>query len=88
MQGINVDVIMQLITAFVFIYFIIVFSTVFESEYPDTLVDLHNRPWWRLIIIFFVISASIWNPTIGIVAGTVVFFYLADLNILSQPLIS
>jgi hypothetical protein len=88
MQGIKFDIIMQLIIAFVFIYFIIVFSTVFESEYPNTLVDLHNRPWWRFFIIFFVISASIWNPTIGIVAGIVVFFYLADLNILSQPLIA
>ena len=65
---------------------IIQYSSVFEQEYHTKLINLYMYPWWRMLIIFLVISAAIWCPRIGILVAVVVFFYLSDMNLLISPL--
>jgi hypothetical protein len=64
---------------------IIQYSSVFEQEYHTKLINLYMYPWWRMLIIFLVISAAVWNPRIGILVALVVFFYLSDMNTLITP---
>jgi hypothetical protein len=64
---------------------IIQYSSVFEQEYHTKLINLYMYPWWRMLIIFLVISAAVWNPRIGILVAVVVFFYLSDMNTLITP---
>ena len=64
---------------------IIQYSSVFEQEYHTKLINLYMYPWWRMLIIFLVISAAIWCPRIGILVAVVVFFYLSDMNTLITP---
>ena len=64
---------------------IIQYSSIFEREYHTKLINLYMYPWWRMLIIFLVISAAIWSPRIGILVALVVFFYLSDMNTLITP---
>ena len=64
---------------------IIQYSSVFEQEYHTKLINLYMYPWWRMLIIFLVISAAIWSPRIGILVALAVFFYLSDMNTLITP---
>ena len=64
---------------------IIQYSSIFEQEYHTKLINLYMYPWWRMLIIFLVISAAIWSPRIGILVALVVFFYLSDMNTLITP---
>lgn len=61
-------------------------STMFEAEYGDKLVDLYLAPWWRILVVLFVITAAIWCPRVGIVVALLAFFYLNDMETLISPL--
>jgi hypothetical protein len=78
------EVVQPLIILFAVVV-IIQYSSVFEQEYHTKLINLYMYPWWRMLIIFLVISAAVWNPRIGILVALVVFFYLSDMNTLITP---
>jgi len=65
---------------------LIQYSSLFEQEYHTKLIDLYVYPWWRILIIFLVITSALWCPRIGILVGLAVFFYLSDMNTLITPL--
>jgi hypothetical protein len=65
---------------------LIQYSSLFEQEYHAKLIDLYVYPWWRILIIFLVITSALWCPRIGILVGLAVFFYLSDMNTLITPL--
>jgi len=62
------------------------YSTLLEEEYNETLIHLYIYPWWRMLLVLFVITSVIWSPYIGIIIGLIVFFYLSDMNILINPI--
>ena len=64
---------------------IVKYSTIFEEEYSQKLTDLYIHPWWRILVVLLVLSASIWCPRVGILVALVVFFYLSDMNTLITP---
>jgi hypothetical protein len=78
------EVVQPLVILFT-VVIIIQYSSVFEQEYHTKLINLYMYPWWRMLIIFLVISAAIWCPRIGILVAVVVFFYLSDMNTLITP---
>jgi hypothetical protein len=78
------EVVQPLIILFAVVV-ILQYSSVFEQEYHTKLINLYMYPWWRMLIIFLVISAAVWNPRIGILVALVVFFYLSDMNTLITP---
>ncbi len=65
---------------------IIKYSTIFEVEYNNKLINLYIQPWWRLLIVLLVLTSAIWCPRVGILVGLIVFFYLSDMNTLITPL--
>lgn len=62
------------------------YSTVFEKEYNATLLDLYTYPWWRFLLVFLMITATLWCPRVGIVMALLVFLYLSDMSVLLVPL--
>ena len=64
---------------------IIKYGTIFEQEYTDKLTDLYIRPWWRLLIVLLLLFSAMWCPSVGILMGLLVFFYLSDMGMLITP---
>lgn len=72
--------------AVTFIAVVIVrYSTLFEQEYTEKLIDLYIHPWWRILVVLLVLTAAIWCPRVGILVALVIFFYLSDMNTLVRP---
>lgn len=83
-QG-NTDGIFRAIAVVLVAIVIVKYSTIFEEEYSQKLTDLYIQPWWRILVVLLVLSASIWCPRVGILVALVVFFYLSDMNTLITP---
>lgn len=83
-QG-NTDGIFRAIAVVLVSIVIVKYSTLFEEEYSQKLTDLYIQPWWRILVVLLVLSASIWCPRVGILVALVVFFYLSDMNTLITP---
>lgn len=64
---------------------IVRYSTLFEEEYAKKLTDLYIHPWWRILVVFLIITSAMWCPRVGILVALVVFFYLTDMNTLLTP---
>lgn len=82
----SADGLMRLIFVAVVGGILIMNSTVFETQYGDKLIDLYLAPWWRILIVGFVIAAALWCPRVGIVVALLAFFYLNDMETLISPL--
>jgi hypothetical protein len=67
---------------------IVRYASVYEEEYSTTLIDLYVHPWWRMLLVFLLLTATVWCPTVGIVLAFLAFFYLSDMNTLVSPLAS
>ena len=63
------------------------YSTSFEVEYSNKLVNLYINPWWRLLVVILVIAAAIWSPPVGILVALTTFFYLSDVGALITPFV-
>lgn len=65
---------------------IVKYSTIFEEEYTKKLTNLYLHPWWRFLVIFLVLFATMWCPRVGIILALLVFFYFSDIEVLITPL--
>ena len=83
-QG-NTDGIFRAIAIVLVSIVIVKYSTIFEEEYSQKLTDLYIQPWWRILVVLLVLTATIWCPRVGILVALVVFFYLSDMNTLITP---
>ncbi len=83
-QG-NTDGIFRAIAVILVGIVIVKYSTLFEEEYSQKLTDLYIQPWWRILVVLLVLSASIWCPRVGILVALAIFFYLSDMNTLITP---
>jgi hypothetical protein len=66
--------------------YVLYMSTHFEREYSLPLAYLYSYPWWRLLLALAFVAALAWCPWVGILFGSVVFFYLSDMGLLMQPI--
>ena len=75
------------VTIFILGY-VLLFSTVFEVQYPTRIVELYAYPWWRLLVILLVAIGAWWCPRVGLALGIAVFFYLNDMHTLTSPFLT
>jgi hypothetical protein len=61
-------------------------STPFEQAYSLPLAYLYTFPWWRLMLALTFVAALAWCPWVGILFGSVLFFYFSDMGLLSMPI--
>jgi hypothetical protein len=59
----------------------IIEGSVFQNEYPSAFVKLYTIPIWRLLLIILMISASLWNHSLGIMIAFTIFFYVMDMEV-------
>lgn len=73
---------------FVFLAFVVIiyYSTLMEQPYHQKLTQLSVHPWWRLLVVFLVLSAALWCPRVGILIAFIAFLYLNDMATLVSPL--
>ena len=83
----NADGIMRAIAVFLLGIVALLYSTVFEAEYPSKMIALYSYPWWRFLMIILVITGALWCPRVGILVALVAFFYLSDMETLVNPFI-
>jgi len=82
----NTDTVFQLIILAFATIILIQYSSLFEQDYHDKLIDLYVYPWWRMLVVLLVISAAVWCPEVGMLLALVVIFYLSDMNTLISPI--
>ena len=82
----NTDTMFQLIILAFATIILIQYSSLFEQDYHDKLIDLYVYPWWRMLVVLLVISAAVWCPEVGMLLALVVIFYLSDMNTLISPI--
>jgi hypothetical protein len=84
----TVDGTMRLVSVLIVGVLLIAYSTVFEVEYSQKLIQLYMYPWWRVLLVLLVLCASLWCPRVAIVVALAVFFYLGDIHTLLTPFAS
>jgi len=82
---IDIEQVLKIIVVFVLFTYAVCASTVFEVHYPKQLVALYLHPWWRLLLVAFIVIGWNWSPLIGVLIGIIVFFYLHDMYLLMLP---
>jgi hypothetical protein len=82
----STDGIIQTLVIVFAVAVLIQYSSLFEEEYHAKLIHLYVYPWWRIMIIFLVITSALWCPQVGFLVALVVFFYLSDMNTLITPI--
>lgn len=81
----QIDIILRNVTVGVIVLYVFLYGSVFEQHYPQRLVELYERPWWRLAIVGLVALGSWWCPRVGLVLGIAVYLYLNDMYLLTNP---
>jgi hypothetical protein len=79
---------LQTFVVIVILGYVLLFGSVFEATYPTRLVELYAYPWWRLLIVMMVVIGSWWSPKVGLTLAIAIFFYLNDMQLLTNPFLS
>jgi hypothetical protein len=79
-----IDISLKISLSIILIIFIYSSGSVFEVEYYNKLVELYTKPWWRWLLVGLLIASSLWCPTFTIALLLALFFYFADIEILTQ----
>ena len=68
------------LTAILFIWNLIE-ASVYENQYPLVMVHVYPIAAWRIALVFLIILASDWCPSLTLMLTYFVFFYIMDLEI-------
>jgi len=84
-MDVDIEQVLKMLVVCVLFAYAVGASTVFEVNYPKQLVNLYTHPWWRLLLVAFIVIGWSWSPLIGVLVGIIVFFYLHDMYLLMTP---
>ena len=84
----KIDATLRIIAVLGIFVWVLLYGSIFEVPYPNTLVELHALPAWRFALAILVLVACIWCRNVGIVVALGVFFYLSDLEKLTTPFVN
>ena len=84
--GGKADGIARLVAALVFFAWNLFEGSLFHTPYSTQLVLLYKYPLWKILLVALIIISALWCPTVAIMVVLAVYFYLSDLNILTQPI--
>jgi hypothetical protein len=79
----NLDNLLRFIVVAIFFYWNVTEGAVFENYYPSCFVKLYSSHVWHFLLLFLVIAAAGWCPTVAIMVALAVFFYVLDFESIS-----
>jgi len=56
-------------------------GAVYEHQYPLAMIHIYPVAVWRIALIFLIIIASEWCPSITLMLAYFIFFYIMDLEV-------
>ena len=83
--GGRTDMIARIVATVVFFLWNFFQGSLFHTPYSTQLVLLFKYPLWRILLVALLIISALWCPTVAIMVVVAVYFYLSDLNILTEP---
>lgn len=72
------------IVGFFLVMFLLTFSLHIDVPYYNSLRKAAYNPFMRLLAITFAVILASFNPILGILASLTIFFWIADVNLLSK----
>ena len=78
---VTIEILLKNATIRAFLIWNVIEGSVFENEYPQVFVKLYTIPIWRLLLVLLMISAAIWNHSVGIMIAFTLFFYVMDMEV-------
>ena len=80
----EVEMALKLSLTMIVIVWLFQSGSVFEVEYYNKLVAMTDYSWWKWLLIVLLVAASAWCPSLGLALLLGVFFYFADIEVLTQ----
>lgn len=59
-------------------------GSVLELPYPELFIKLYNLPLWRFVLLLLILVATDWSPYIGVLLALSIFYYIEDIEKLTQ----
>jgi hypothetical protein len=56
-------------------------GAVYEHQYPLAMIHIYPVAIWRIMLMFLIILASDWCPSLTLMLGYFIFFYIMDLEV-------
>ena len=81
LKGWSFDTILRLTTVAILFGWNFLEGAFFEHQYPAAMVSLYQVPLWRIAFLVAMILAADWCPSVGIMLGFFIFFYIMDLEV-------
>lgn len=53
----------------------------YENAYPVAMVSLYLVPLWRIAFVVLIVFAADWCPSVAIMLGFFIFFYIMDMEV-------
>lgn len=79
------DATARIIVTTAFFLWILYEGSVFESPYPQVLVQLYGLPLFRFVLVLLVLVSAYWCPRVAAMVSLAVFFYIEDMEKLRTP---
>ena len=83
--GGKADGIARIVAAVLFFLWNLYEGSLFHTPYSKQLVLLYKYPLWRILLVILLIVSALWCPSVAIMVVVAIYFYLSDLNILTEP---
>jgi hypothetical protein len=82
-QGIskNVDNFIKIVVILCLFAWNLVEGAVYDHPYPLAMIHIYPIAIWRIALIFLIIIASEWCPSITLMLAYFIFFYIMDLEV-------
>ena len=80
-SSLTLDKILEFTIVVVFFGWNLLEGSVFENEYPYSMVNLYQYPIWRLLLVVMLFLACDWSPLVAVMIAFTVFFYIMDIEV-------
>lgn len=82
--SINIESGLKLVVVAAFFIWNFLEGAFFDHQYPLAMVSLYSVPLWRVAFLVLVVVAADWCPSVAIMLGFFIFFYIMDMEVTQE----
>ena len=79
--GLDIDGALRLATVAALFGWNFLEGAFYDHAYPLAMVKLYMVPLWRIAFVVLIVLAADWCPSVAIMLGFFIFFYIMDLEV-------